>query len=232
MIAMRRCWLLRGVRLIGSKAPSSPALFGLFRTWNLVIGNTSQRVGEPSLRIDIVELGSRDRRVRRRRPLAVAIGTGEEPVFAADGNDRGRPKPATQTYRAGRRYGDGNSALPSAVSTDCCATRPASPAGHRSRWKPRRAWWRWPAPSRRTKQLTGSAGRWPKPSASRWSRCNASGRRTNCSRTGYAPSSAHAIPALPTSSLAEHNANPKPFVWTKSAEVILDKLDRCPVPCV
>jgi transposase len=29
--------------------------------------------------------------------------------------------------------------------------------------------------------------------------------------------------------LAEHNANPKPFVWTKSAEAILTKLDRCPV---
>jgi transposase len=32
--------------------------------------------------------------------------------------------------------------------------------------------------------------------------------------------------------LAEHNANPKPFVWTKSAEAILTKLDRCPVPSV
>jgi hypothetical protein len=28
--------------------------------------------------------------------------------------------------------------------------------------------------------------------------------------------------------LAEHNASPKPFVWTKSAEVILAKLDRLP----
>ena len=32
--------------------------------------------------------------------------------------------------------------------------------------------------------------------------------------------------------LAEHNANPNPFVWTKSAEAILAKLDRCPVPYV
>jgi hypothetical protein len=32
--------------------------------------------------------------------------------------------------------------------------------------------------------------------------------------------------------LGEHNANPKPFVWTKSAEVILAKLDHCPVPSV
>ena len=28
--------------------------------------------------------------------------------------------------------------------------------------------------------------------------------------------------------LAEHNARPKPFVWTKSAEVILAKIDRLP----
>jgi hypothetical protein len=30
--------------------------------------------------------------------------------------------------------------------------------------------------------------------------------------------------------LAEHNASPKPFVCTKSAEAILAKLDHCPVP--
>jgi hypothetical protein len=29
--------------------------------------------------------------------------------------------------------------------------------------------------------------------------------------------------------LAEHNASPKPFVWTKSANAILAKLDRVPV---
>ena len=32
--------------------------------------------------------------------------------------------------------------------------------------------------------------------------------------------------------LAEHNANPKPFVWTQSAQAILAKLDRCPAPSV
>jgi hypothetical protein len=32
--------------------------------------------------------------------------------------------------------------------------------------------------------------------------------------------------------LAGHNASPKPFVGTKSAEAILAKLDRCPVPSV
>ena len=32
--------------------------------------------------------------------------------------------------------------------------------------------------------------------------------------------------------LAEHNASPKPFLWTKSAEAIMAKLQRCPVPSV
>jgi hypothetical protein len=32
--------------------------------------------------------------------------------------------------------------------------------------------------------------------------------------------------------LAEHNSRPKPFVWTKSAEAILAKIDRLPVPSV
>jgi hypothetical protein len=29
--------------------------------------------------------------------------------------------------------------------------------------------------------------------------------------------------------LAEHNADPKPFRWTKSADAIFAKLQRCPV---
>ena len=32
--------------------------------------------------------------------------------------------------------------------------------------------------------------------------------------------------------LVEHNASPKPFVWTKSAKAILAKLDRLPVTAV
>jgi hypothetical protein len=32
--------------------------------------------------------------------------------------------------------------------------------------------------------------------------------------------------------LAKHNASPKPFVWTQSAETIMAKLERCPVPTV
>jgi hypothetical protein len=32
--------------------------------------------------------------------------------------------------------------------------------------------------------------------------------------------------------LAEHNASPKPFVWTQSEEAIMAKLDRLPVTFV
>jgi len=32
--------------------------------------------------------------------------------------------------------------------------------------------------------------------------------------------------------LAEHNASSKPFIWKKSAEAIMAKLDHCPVPSV
>jgi transposase len=30
--------------------------------------------------------------------------------------------------------------------------------------------------------------------------------------------------------LAEHNTNAKPFAWTQTAEAIMAKLERCPVP--
>ena len=32
--------------------------------------------------------------------------------------------------------------------------------------------------------------------------------------------------------LKEHNDDPKPFVWTKPADLILAKLDRLPAPSV
>jgi len=32
--------------------------------------------------------------------------------------------------------------------------------------------------------------------------------------------------------IREHNRNPKPFVWTKPADLILAKLDRLPVASV
>jgi hypothetical protein len=51
-----------------------------------VIGNPGEHIGEPSLRIDIIELGSLDQRVHDRGAFAATLGAGEEPGFAAQCN--------------------------------------------------------------------------------------------------------------------------------------------------
>jgi hypothetical protein len=39
----------------------------------------AEHIGQPCLRIDVVELGRHDQRGRGRRPVSAALGTGEEP---------------------------------------------------------------------------------------------------------------------------------------------------------
>ena len=51
-----------------------------------VVGDAAQHVGKPGLRIDAVELGRLDQREHRCGALAAAIGAGEQPGLAADGN--------------------------------------------------------------------------------------------------------------------------------------------------
>src|SRR4030088_449873 len=41
--------------------------------------DASEHVGQPCLRIDVVELGRHDQRGHGRRPVSAALGTGEEP---------------------------------------------------------------------------------------------------------------------------------------------------------
>ena len=48
------------------------------------VGDTVEDVGEPSLRVDVVELRGADERVHHRRPYAAAIRPGEEPRFASE----------------------------------------------------------------------------------------------------------------------------------------------------
>jgi len=43
------------------------------------LGDAAEHIGEPGLRIDIVELGGADQRVNRRRAHAAAVGTAEQP---------------------------------------------------------------------------------------------------------------------------------------------------------
>ena len=49
-----------------------------------VVGDAAQYVGEPGLRIDVVEFRCADESVDSRGALATAIGTGEQPRLAAD----------------------------------------------------------------------------------------------------------------------------------------------------
>ena len=51
-----------------------------------VIGQASQHVGEPSLRIDIVELGGCDQRVDGGGAPAAFVGAGEGPVVSSHGD--------------------------------------------------------------------------------------------------------------------------------------------------
>src|SRR4051794_26885655 len=41
--------------------------------------DASEHIGQPCLRIDVVELGRHDQRGHGRRPVSAALGTGEEP---------------------------------------------------------------------------------------------------------------------------------------------------------
>ena len=53
---------------------------------DLVIGDTSLHVGEPSLRIDVVELARLNEREHDRRTFATTIGSGEQPCLAPESN--------------------------------------------------------------------------------------------------------------------------------------------------
>ena len=48
-----------------------------------MIGNTGKDIDEPGLRINIIELGRLDQRVNDGGAFATAIGTAEQPGFAA-----------------------------------------------------------------------------------------------------------------------------------------------------
>ena len=56
-----------------------------------IVGQARERVGEPGVRIDVVELGGFDERVKGGGALAAFIGAGEGPVASADGDAAQRP---------------------------------------------------------------------------------------------------------------------------------------------
>lgn len=56
------------------------------------VGDPGDDVGEPCLRIDVVELGRSDEGVHRRRTLAATLGAGEEPAKSQDFRPRATPR--------------------------------------------------------------------------------------------------------------------------------------------
>jgi hypothetical protein len=51
-----------------------------------MIGDAAQHVRQPSLGIDVVHLGRHDKAIHERRPIAAAVGTGEQPCPSSEGN--------------------------------------------------------------------------------------------------------------------------------------------------
>ena len=56
-----------------------------------LLGDAGEDVGEPGLGVDVVELRGADESVHHRRPLAAAIGAGEEPGLASERDAAQRP---------------------------------------------------------------------------------------------------------------------------------------------
>ena len=51
-----------------------------------MLGDASQDIGEPGLRINIVHFGCDDQAVHNSGPLAATIGAAEQPGFSSQGN--------------------------------------------------------------------------------------------------------------------------------------------------
>ena len=73
-----------------------------------IIEHSSEDIGEPGLRIDVVELGGLDQRVDGSGPPAAFVGAGECPVVASDRNAHAaRARRRCWTCTGGRRRGSG-----------------------------------------------------------------------------------------------------------------------------
>lgn len=52
---------------------------------DLMLGNAAKDIGEPRLRINLVEFRCLDERIGSRRGATTRFGSGEKPIFPADG---------------------------------------------------------------------------------------------------------------------------------------------------
>jgi len=50
------------------------------------VGDAGEDIGEPSLRIDVIQLGGLYQRVHERGAIRSALGAGEQPRFSAESN--------------------------------------------------------------------------------------------------------------------------------------------------
>lgn len=71
--------------------PSTPTRQKLIEPANRVIGDAGEDIGEPSLRVDVVEPCRLDQRVGDRGALATAIRAAEEPRFTPERYTTQRP---------------------------------------------------------------------------------------------------------------------------------------------
>ena len=51
---------------------------------DLMFGDTAKDIRQPSLRVNVIELGGLNERIGRRRGSTTRFGSGEKPIFPAD----------------------------------------------------------------------------------------------------------------------------------------------------
>ena len=152
-----------------------------------------------------------DRRHRRSEPSAEAHSAGTDRSVV--GGEAARPHGGRVSRPA---VGAGSSGSRKRASTACCVTRRANPARRRCRRRRWRRYWRCRARNRRRKRPIGPAARSPGRLASPCARCNGSGKRTGCSRTASAPSSAPTTRHSPRRSRTSSAST-----WTRRRRLVL-----------
>ena len=88
-----------------------------------VIIDPAEHIGEPGLRIDVVELGGLDQGEHRSGPFPTPIGAGEQPRAAADGN---RPVILPISGRRSKSIIDGTHSMGAAFAANMSSGAPAA----------------------------------------------------------------------------------------------------------
>lgn len=104
-----------------------------------VIGDAGEDIGEPSLGIDVIHLGGDDETIDERGALATAIGAGEQPCPAPEGNR------AVILPMSGRKLKFVTGGTPSMGGGFDASMLSGAPAARSftSKWRPAwSSWWR------------------------------------------------------------------------------------------